>query len=233
MGPPGGWCSSGAVKFEKSSGFIQSATNLRKKRSKIDKTFSSNGPNFFFEGAKLFFSWALFSFHDGLKNAYPAGTPQRTETKIASFPLSKIDKTFFFYGPNFFFWWPNFFLWGCFFLFLEGFFTFLSKLPDPNQKNNKRNCTGTAPPYRRAQRTNADRPRKARFPVATCLFFVESVYHRPGALPPDPRRGDTPRTPRGLRKVLLQKSATPVIFGLLARLDYAGSTQLDELRRSS
>ena len=124
LGPPGGWCSSGAVKFEKSSGFIKSATNLRKKRSKNDKTFSSNGPNFFFEGAKLFFSWALFSFHDGLKNEYPAGTPQRTETKIASFPLSKIDKTFFFYGPNFFFWWPNFFSLGVFFSLFGGVFHF-------------------------------------------------------------------------------------------------------------
>ena len=124
LGPPGGWCSSGAVKFEKSSAFIKSATNLRKKRSKIDKTFSSNGPNFFFEGAKLFFSWALFSFHDGLKNEYPAGTPQRTETKIASFPLSKIDKTFFFYGPNFFFWWPNFFSLGVFFSLFGGVFHF-------------------------------------------------------------------------------------------------------------
>ena len=192
----------------------------------MDQTFFLRGPNFFFHGPFFLFMTASKT---NTRRAHPRGP--KPKSRVSHF--RKSAKLFFSMDQTFFFGGQTFFPWGCFFLFLEGFFTFLSKLPDPNPKNNKRNCTGTAPPYRRAQRTNADRPRKTRFPVATCLFFVESVYHRPGALPPDPRRGDTPRTPRGLRKVLLQKSATPVIFGLLARLDYAGSTQLDELRRSS
>ena len=48
---------------------------------------------------------------------------------------------------------------------------------------------------RLARHQACPKPSRRVFRTEESTFCAESVYHRPGALPPDPRRGETPRTP--------------------------------------
>ena len=103
LAPPGGWCSSGAVRFEKSSVCLRNVTNLRKKRSQGDSGIFSRakkvffqGKNFFFQGQKLFFSGASKT---STKRTHPRGPKPEKRSGHAR----KSAKIFFFTGPNFFF----------------------------------------------------------------------------------------------------------------------------------
>ena len=103
LAPPGGWCSSGAVRFEKSSVCLRNVTNLRKKRSQGGSGIFFKGKKSFFPGQKLFFSGAKTFFFRCLKNEYQTDTPQRTETRKAKRARTKIAQNFFFYWTKLFF----------------------------------------------------------------------------------------------------------------------------------
>ena len=103
FGSPGGWCSSGAVRFEKSSVCLRNVTNLRKKRSQGGSGIFFKGKKSFFPGPKLFFSGAKTFFFGCLKNEYQTDTPQRTETRKAKRARTKIAQNFFFYWTKLFF----------------------------------------------------------------------------------------------------------------------------------
>ena len=103
LGPPGGWCSSGAVRFEKSSAFLRNVTNLRQKRPQGGSEIFLKGIGSFFPGQKLFFSRAKTFFFRCLKNECQTDTPQRTETRKAKRARTKIAQNFFFYWTKLFF----------------------------------------------------------------------------------------------------------------------------------
>ena len=103
LAPPGGWCSSGAVRFEKSSVCLRNVTNLRKKRSQGGSGIFFKGKKSFFPGQKLFFSGAKTFFFRCLKNECQTDTPQRTETRKAERGTHENRPNFFFYWTKLFF----------------------------------------------------------------------------------------------------------------------------------
>ena len=78
-------------------------------------------------------------------------TPEDRNQKSEAGTHENRPKLFFLLDQTFFLRGPKSFSLGCFFRVWGGFFRFFSEVPHPNPKSNKRNCTRTAPPCRRAQ----------------------------------------------------------------------------------
>ena len=171
------------------------------------KTFFFKGKNFFFQGQKLFFSGASKT---STKRTHPRGPKPEKRSGHAR----KSPKVFFLLDQTFFLRGPKSFSLGCFFRVWGGFFRFFSEVPHPNPKSNKRNCTRTAPPCRRAQ------PRKKMAPKGPApIRLYEIALH---ARPPSP----------AAKSKKFEKFEFGASNGLVWGQTIRQSTQLDELRRS-
>ena len=171
------------------------------------------GPRKFFSRPKTFFFRGENFFFQGPQKRVPNGhTPEDRNQKSEAGTHENRQKIFC-TGPNFFLRGPKSFSLGCFFRVWGGFFRFFSEVPHPNPKSNKRNCTRTAPPCRRAQ------PRKKMAPKGPApIRLYEIALH---ARPPSP----------AAKSQKFEKFEFGASNGLVWGQTIRQSTQLDELRR--